>query len=152
ARPVIRNFLRCLKKQADKINRVGLIGNSEKVSGAHVVSKAARLIRAAGRRVYCDPSTARFARLRGTVCPDAASLTREVDLLLVFGGDGTMLRVARQIAGSQTPMLGINIGGLGFLTAVSSPDLARALNQVWSGEFKFESRSLLEARAHCDRK
>ena len=67
-----------------------------------------------------------------------------MDLLLVFGGDGTMLRVARDIAGSATPMLGINIGGLGFLTAVPSDELPRALNHVWNGEFKYESRALIE--------
>ncbi|MBC8095186.1 MAG: NAD(+)/NADH kinase, partial [Akkermansiaceae bacterium] len=54
-----------------------------------------------------------------------------------------------EIAGSQTPILGINIGGLGFLTAVSSADLARALQQVWKAKFKFESRILLEATARC---
>ena len=70
---------------------------------------------------------------------DTAALAREVDLLLVFGGDGTMLRAAREIAGSPTPMLGVNIGGLGFLTAVPSDELARALKHVWDGEFKFES-------------
>lgn len=65
--------------------------------------------------------------------------------MVVFGGDGTMLRVAREIAGSQTPMLGINIGGLGFLTAVPSPQLSKALKQVWDGKFKFESRTLIQA-------
>jgi NAD+ kinase len=68
-----------------------------------------------------------------------------VDLLLVFGGDGTMLRAAREIAGSQTPILGINIGSLGFLTAVPSEGLAPALRQVWQGDFTFESRVLLQA-------
>ena len=72
-----------------------------------------------------------------------------MDLLLVFGGDGTMLRVAREIAGSTTPMLGINIGGLGFLTAVPSDELAHALKHVWKGEFQFESRVLLEAGGAC---
>ena len=128
---------------------MGLIGNSEKVSCAHAVSKAARLIHAAGRQVCCDPDTARFARLRERVWPDAAALAKQVDLLLVFGGDGTLLRVAREIAGSQTPILGINIGGLGFLTAVSSADLPRALQHVWKNEFTFELRALLEAHAHC---
>jgi NAD+ kinase len=141
-----------LKRTADQIKRVGLIGNSEKVSCADVVSKAARLIRAAGRRLFSDADTARLAGLRATVCADAAALAREVDLLLVFGGDGTMLRVAREIAGSQTPMLGINIGGLGFLTAVPSADLPRALRQVWKNEFQFEPRSLLEASVRSERK
>ena len=128
---------------------MGLIGNSDKISCADAVSKAVRLIRATGREVLCDADTARFARLRETSCPDAAALAKQVDLLLVFGGDGTMLRVAREIAGLQTPILGINIGGLGFLTAVSSADLPRALQHVWDGKFKFEFRTLLEARAHC---
>jgi len=136
-------------KLADQIKRVGLLGNSAKVSGAHVITSAARLIRATGRKVFSDPNTARLARLRGPICPDTAALAREVDLLLVFGGDGTLLRAAREIAGSQTPLLGINIGGLGFLTAVSSADLPRALKHVWNGEFKFENRALLEARATC---
>jgi NAD+ kinase len=141
-----------LKKLSDKIKRVGLIGNSEKVSCAGAVSKAARLIRTAGRRVFTDADTARLAGIQADVCPDAASLAKQVDLLLVFGGDGTMLRAAREIAGSQTPILGVNIGALGFLTAVPSADLAEALRRVWHGEFNFESRALLEASIQCDGK
>ena len=130
---------------ADQIKRVGLIGNSEKASAAGSVRRAARLIAAAGRRVYCDAATARFARLKAGICPDAATLARQVDLLVVFGGDGTMLRVAREIAGSRTPILGVNIGGLGFLTAVPSANLPQALKCVWNGLFKFESRVLIQA-------
>src|SRR5439155_5228097 len=126
---------------------VALIGNSEKVSCAGVVKQAAQLISATGRKLFSDAATSELANLKVTVCPDAAALSREVDLLLVFGGDGTMLRVARETAGSRTPMLGINIGGLGFLTAVPSEDLSRALKRVWAGEFSFESRVLLRAAA-----
>jgi NAD+ kinase len=125
--------------------RVGLIGNSAKGSFPAAVRHAVQLIKNAGRKVYSDVTTAKLAKIKGVECPDAACLARQVDLMVVFGGDGTMLRVAREIAGSRTPMLGINIGGLGFLTAVPSPELAKALKQVWRGEFKFESRALLEA-------
>lgn len=138
-----------MKKPAEKIKRIGLIGNSEKISCADAVGKAARLLRAAGRQIFSDAATARLARLRATICPNAAAVAKQVDLLLVFGGDGTFLRVAREIAGSHTPLLGINIGGLGFLTAVPSEDLPRALRHVWKGEFKFESRVLIEAQARC---
>jgi NAD+ kinase len=138
-----------LKTLADKIKRVGLLGNSQKVSCAGVLSRAARLVTAAGRKLYCDAATAGMARLNATICPDAAALAQEVDLLLVFGGDGTMLRVAREIAGSRTPILGINIGSLGFLTAVQSDDLRSALARVWNGEFRFESRALLEGSGQC---
>lgn len=56
-----------------------------------------------------------------------------------------MLRVAREIAGSTTPVLGINVGGLGFLTAVPSDQLAQAFKHLWRGEFSFERRALIEA-------
>ena len=133
-----------MKALADRIKRVGLIGNSEKTAAAGSVRRAARLIAVAGRRICCDAATARFARLKVGVCPDAASLARQADLLVVFGGDGTMLRVAREIAGSRTPILGVNIGGLGFLTAVPSANLPQALKCVWHGQFKFESRVLIQ--------
>jgi NAD+ kinase len=62
-----------------------------------------------------------------------------------------MLRVAREVSDSKTPILGINIGGLGFLTAVSSTELGTTLKQVWRGEYYFESRELIEASARCSR-
>ncbi len=124
-----------MKRHADRIKRIGLVGNSGKAACADIVRKAARLISRAGRKPVMNP--------------DTAALAREVDLLLVFGGDGTMLRAARDIAGSATPLLGINIGGLGFLTAVPSDKLPRALNHIWKGEFKYESRALIEASGRC---
>jgi len=127
-----------LKKQADKIKRIGLIGNSDKAVCAEIIRKAAQLIKRAGRKAVVDG--------------DIATLARESDLLLVFGGDGTMLRAARDIAGSPTPILGINIGGLGFLTAVPSSELAHALKQIWNGNFKFESRALIEVIGICNGK
>lgn len=126
-----------------------MLGNSEKVSCAGVVKEAARLITAAGRKLYSEALTAQWTEVQAVVCPDAATLARQVDLLLVFGGDGTMLRAAREIAGSHTPILGINIGSMGFLTAVPSDGLAPALEQVWHGEFTFERRVLLQARGRC---
>ena len=141
-----------MKKNADQIRRIGLIGNAEKSSRADVLRRAAQLIQRAGRKVFCNVETAALAGLKVATFADAASLAREVDLLLVFGGDGTMLRVAREIAGSPTPMLGVNIGGLGFLTGVPSDELAGALKCVWNGEFRYESRALIETSGRCNGK
>ena len=138
-----------MKELADKIKRVGIIGNSEKVACAPIVRQAAQLVIKAGRKILTDPATARWAELKGAVCADANDLARRVELLMVFGGDGTMLRLAREIAGSRTPILGVNIGSLGFLTAVSSDELAPALRRIWNGEFTFESRVLLQAGGRC---
>ncbi len=119
-----------MKKNADQIKRIGLIGNHDKAACANIVRQAARLIRRADRQPVAGE--------------DAAKLARETDLIMVFGGDGTMLRAARETAGLGTPLLGVNIGGLGFLTAVSSDLLAAALKHVWQGELKYETRALLE--------
>jgi NAD+ kinase len=122
--------------KTNKIKIVGILGNEEKAECAGMMRRAVRLVEKAGRKALLDG--------------DAATLARQADLLLVFGGDGTMLRASRDIAGSKTPLLGINIGGLGFLTAVPSKDLARALDLVWKGDFTYESRALIEASGRCN--
>ena len=125
------------------------MGNADKPACPEIVRLAARLIARTGRKIFCDPPTAKIAGIKCTVCADARALARATDLIIVFGGDGTMLHAARDIAGFRTPILGVNIGGLGFLTAVSSEKLADALKLIWHGDYKFESRALIEASGIC---
>ena len=139
-----------MKRLAENIRRIGLVANSDKVSSRPLVRRAAALIRRSGRSVRTDLATAALAGLKVETSPDPAALTRAVDLLMVFGGDGTMLRVARESAGSHTPLIGINAGALGFLTDVQAHQLPLALRQIWAGETLLESRSLIEATAPCD--
>jgi NAD+ kinase len=68
-----------------------------------------------------------------------------VDVVIALGGDGTMLRAARAIGDSGTPLLGINLGSLGYLTDVSSSELDQALDRLLSGDYHLEARS----RVHC---
>lgn len=138
-----------MKKKTEKLRRIGLLANFEKASSRVVVTRAAALIAKAGREVMADDETARQAELRCPSFPTPAALAAEVDLLLVFGGDGTMLQAVRDIDGQATPVLGINVGRLGFLTAVSSDDLESALDKVWANDFGIESRPLIEAGGHC---
>ncbi len=135
-----------MKKLLKKISLVGLITNPEKPASKGVAEKTAALLLRSGRKISCDAATAQMADLPGTHYPDASSLARAVDLLLVFGGDGSMLRVVREIDGALTPILGVNVGRLGFLTAVSSKELPEALEKIWQNEFQIEPRSLLTAR------
>jgi NAD+ kinase len=132
------------------IKTVGLVGNPEKPACAVAVARAAKLIARSGRKVAADDITARLSASRCQKFADTASLAGACDLLLVFGGDGTMLRVARETAGSRTPLLGVNLGGLGFLTATTAKDLSRALTALWRGEFRLDARVLIEATGRCD--
>ena len=138
-----------MKNKPKKLDRIGLIGNFEKSSSRAVVTEAAALISQANRVVAADEATARMAGLKCEVFPNSAALAAQVDLLLVFGGDGTMLRVVRETDESDAPVLGINVGRLGFLTAVSSRDLASAVERLWAGEFVIETRPLIEATGQC---
>ena len=65
---------------------------------------------------------------------------KHVDMVFVLGGDGTILRAARELAAAETPMLGVNLGGLGFLTSVRCEDLAKATAEVLRGEYDISER------------
>ncbi len=134
------------------IHRVGLIANSDKPASRAALQRAVSLIKKAGHAAATDETSASFAKLKCETYRDFAALARSVDLLLVFGGDGTILRVVAEIDGSQTPILGINLGRLGFLTAVPSHQLASALRKIWERNFSVERRSLIEAAAECSTK
>lgn len=141
-----------MKKPNKKINRVGLITNAEKPASRAIAKKAADLLSRTGHVVCCDISTAKMTGLKIPTFPNPALLSREVDLLLVFGGDGSMLRVVREMDGALTPILGVNVGRLGFLTAVPSKELPAALEKVWKNDFEIEPRPLLEARGNSQGK
>ena len=127
------------------LRRIGIVANFTKPSAGDRVQVAAELIQRSGRQVLTDAHTGRLAGIRSRRYRSIAALAKAAELVLVVGGDGTMLRVARELKGSQTPLLGINVGGLGFLTAVSAADLEEALEKVWRGAYRFESRALIEA-------
>lgn len=139
-----------MKKPIEEIRQVGLIANVDKANCRTLVRRASGLIAKSGRTVLMDEPTARMTHCSVPVCPDAVHLTRQVDLLMVFGGDGTMLKVAREVAGCHTPIVGINAGGLGFLTDVQSQHLPDTLHQIWAGNTILQTRSMIEATGQAD--
>ena len=121
------------------------MANPEKSVCKALVAAAAKQLASAGVACCADASTAALARLNTPTFPSASVLAKNADLMLVFGGDGTMLRVAREVAGSKTPMMGIKAGGLGFLTAAPAEKLAEALKCVLEGQYYLESRPMIMA-------
>lgn len=76
---------------------------------------------------------------------DLDELVRDVDCVLSFGGDGTLLSTARAVGTLQKPILGVNIGKLGFLTEVEVAELYRAIEKIQRGDYQIEQRMVLEA-------
>lgn len=74
------------------------------------------------------------------------------DIIIVLGGDGTMLSVCRIIGAKEVPVLGVNIGGLGFLTEVQKEDIYSVLEKVLKGECPIEERIMLEAHVYRNNK
>jgi NAD+ kinase len=71
-------------------------------------------------------------------------LVAQSDVVIALGGDGTLLRAARAVEGRLTPILGVNVGSLGFLTEVAVPEMEEAIAGVLAGRFGFEDRMNLE--------
>jgi len=107
------------------------------------VARLASICRNRGAELRFDPSDIELA-------PDGATpldLEREsVDLLVALGGDGTLLRGARLVAGRGIPVLGVNLGRLGFLTSTAEEQIEEGVGQVLDGKGEVERRFTLQAR------
>lgn len=136
-----------MKNPNPQIHTIGLTGHTEKPGFVPTASAAAELIRKRGLNLVLDAAAARaLGEPAGVpVYRDLRLVARAVDLVVVLGGDGTILRAAHQIAGLKTPILGVNIGGMGFLTAITFADLEQTLDRVCAGEFELDSRFLIHA-------
>ncbi|WP_185949254.1 NAD(+)/NADH kinase [Microbispora sp. KK1-11] len=82
------------------------------------------------------------------IAVDAPTLVRRSDLLVSLGGDGTMLRTMRLIAGRPTPVLGVNLGRLGFLAEIDVDELAPALSAIDEHRYTVEPRMAVRATSH----
>jgi NAD+ kinase len=92
-----------------------------------------------------------FLRGKGVeVLTDPVAIAREADLVVVLGGDGTLIHAAGLLDGRAAPILGVNMGSLGFMTEVPQPEMYQALELVLSGEAKLSERMKLRVHLHRD--
>ena len=76
---------------------------------------------------------------------DKQSFVNKVDLIIVFGGDGTLLNSARQYLDNEIPILGVNMGNVGFLTDIAVDNFEHAINEIFNNEYIIEERNLVSA-------
>jgi NAD+ kinase len=130
--------------------RVGIVAKSHlRAATTHLVDIESWLHARGIHALFENATAALMPPAADRHVADKASLVSQVDMVVVLGGDGTLLSVADAIgaAGSGIPMLGVNFGSLGFLTEVTLPELYPSLDAALGGRARIEDRMMLEATA-----
>jgi NAD+ kinase len=122
-----------------------IISRPSRAEIARTVPELLKWLQAHGYQVIVDPETAKHSNGEEKVLRSEMS-SRPLDLVVVLGGDGTLLSAVRATAASDAPLLGVNLGSLGFLTDVPLASLFSMLDSIAQGHAAMEQRSLMQ----CD--
>jgi len=127
------------------VQHIGIVAKPNKPEVGPVLRKLMSWLLERGRRVALDQESA--AILQGTENGlPRSEVVGWSDLIIVLGGDGTILSVARLIGTREVPILGVNLGGLGFLTEITLDEVIPALEAVLRNDFSVSRRLTLTAR------
>jgi len=126
------------------MKKIGIIVNTKRPRAGHLLGELRRLSEGHGFKLYAE-NTSMAETLGAEVLP-AAQFGRTVDAALALGGDGTVLYTARALYSSDVPIMGINLGSLGFLTSVGDTDIPQALDAIANKTFKVSERDVAECR------
>ena len=128
-----------------QISSVGLFGRYKDPDVSSALDAVRKHLENRDISVYIGDTTA--DNISGTRIEDSGlSVAETIDLAVVVGGDGTMLHVARSLASYALPMIGINLGRLGFLTDLSADRMYEGLDELLRGEFTVDERIMLQVQ------
>jgi NAD+ kinase len=125
------------------INKIGIVSKPKKVEIREIVPPLLNWLHERGIEVCIDKETGAIIN-NAESCLTRNEMPGKVDLLIVLGGDGTLLAMARALHGKPVPILAVNLGGLGFLTEITQEELYPTLESVLKGEQRSERRVQLE--------
>ncbi len=135
-------------------NSIAIIGKYMNQSALQLMRKdlldLAEHLSAKNIQVWIEQDTARHAEIDGYKTASLKNIGSEVGLVIVMGGDGTMLSVARSLIDFNVPLVGINRGRFGFLTDLRVEDMLRQLDRILAGDYVLEPRVLLSASVMRD--
>ena len=122
------------------IRTVGIVSKPNSTAAASIVPALIEWLRGRGMAVRIDEETALYAGVSGL---SRNEVPEGCDLVIVLGGDGTLLAAARAIGRRETPLFPVNVGSLGFLTAITIDELYPELERALRGEHRIAKRRLL---------
>jgi NAD+ kinase len=124
------------------MKRLGVIANCTKPRSAAVLGRLAEIAKALGAELLAMEPEAGLIGCRASA--SAAAMFERAEAVIALGGDGTMLRAVRLLDGRDTPVLGVNIGGLGFLTSVSEEEMDAALRCLACDRYVLQMMAVAE--------
>jgi NAD+ kinase len=128
------------------VDTIGIIAKRNKQEAVDIVAEIAPWLAERGIEPLIDRETAEKAGLSSTIGPE--EIPPRADAMIVLGGDGTLLYAARLMGDREIPILGVNLGSLGFLTDVAVPELKDTLLRFISGEVTICRRMMLDAEVY----
>ena len=129
--------------------KIGIIPNLSKDEDLKLTRSIAEWLLEKGVEIYLNENVASNLQM-GQRGFKSEYIFKEADLIVVLGGDGTLLSISRQAAVYDVPLFGINLGHLGFLTEAETSDMFHALERLIAGEYRIEKRMMLEAYVEKD--
>jgi NAD+ kinase len=129
------------------MKKVGIIPNIEKEKSKGAAERIIEFLNKKGFETLIEKETAVYLGINKEGC-DEEELFSQSDFIVVLGGDGTMLNAGKKACEYNTPLIGINLGHLGFLTDTDTPGIENSLSKVINGEYKLEKRMMIEAEVH----
>jgi NAD+ kinase len=127
------------------MKKIGIICKPGKPETQIILKDLLPFLTERGSELFIDNDTAKDLGKKGYPRAEIPSL---VEVVFVLGGDGTLLDVSRMVAEKGIPILGINLGGLGFMTEIKKDDIFNVVEKLFSGECAIEERMMLTARVH----
>ncbi len=124
------------------MRNIGIFVKKDVPEAIDVVRDLLKCLRGKRLKVFVESGAARALGIKGYV---GRTIPSKADIIIVFGGDGTLLSVTRLVGKRSVPILGVNLGGLGFITEISKDEICRDVSIILSGKCEFEERIMLQA-------
>jgi NAD+ kinase len=128
------------------VKRVGIVAKPGAAEARGVLTELLDWLTARGLGAVLEKETAALVPAATAPSVGKAELPAQVDLVVVLGGDGTLLSMARAVGDLGVPLLGVNLGGLGFLTATTLDEMRPALEAALAGRMAVDERMMLTVR------
>jgi NAD+ kinase len=127
------------------VKRIGIVGNPQRPEVTKAIDRFSGLARKGGMEVWVDGDLVGLCRSGDGFCKREA-MSERADVVVAFGGDGTILRAAAAVGAAGTPILGVNLGRLGFLAEAGADEVEGSLERLLKGDYRVEERMSLEGQ------